>query len=253
MDLIGLAAIVGAAAWVPQIVRWVYKYISKPKLEILSAPIVAISYTAVGPIIQWATSISTQKQDALITKMVVRITHEKGENRLLAWSAINELFSEVSGLAGEHAQFRKPQSVLAIKATTETLTERTITFYDKDFYSSAEKEIAVAKQHYHYLKTQDGDASETLVKTKEFRQSLEFFSKDTFWREGKYRLDVSLFEKHLKTPHKQAFGVYVTKDHVEKLRNNLDAFDPYLRFEILGAELQPSWHWVYPAIISLDQ
>ncbi|MDX6404106.1 MAG: hypothetical protein QOH70_1561 [Blastocatellia bacterium] len=163
MDLLGLAAIIGAAAWVPQIGRWIYKYVSKPQLEILSAPSLALSYNTGGPMVEWTTSLSTQRQDALITKIMLRVTHEKGESRLLTWLKVSELFSEVTGLAGEHAEFRRPQSVLAIKVATETLTERTITFYDKDFYSGADESVAVVKDHYTYLKSQGGNAEGALV------------------------------------------------------------------------------------------
>lgn len=251
MDLIGIAAIIGAAAWVPQIGRWTYKYFSKPQLEVLSAPTLAIGYTAAGPMIEWATSISTQRRDAIITRVLLRVTHEKGENRLFIWSRVSELFSEVTGLAGEHAEFRRPQSVLAIKATTETLTERTVTFYDKEFYSGGEERLASARDHYAYLKSQDGDAGEGLLTAKEFKQSLDFFTRDLFWREGKYRFEVNVVEKHLKSPHQQLFGVHLTKDHIEKLRLNFDAFEPYLKVAILGADLKPNWQWVFPSIIPL--
>jgi hypothetical protein len=251
MDLVGLAAIIGAAAWLPQIGRWLYKYVSKPQLEILSAPSLAVSYTAGGPVVEWATSVSTQRQDALITKIILRVTHEKGESRMLTWSRVSELFSEVTGLAGEHAEFRRPQSVLAIKVATETLTERTITFYDKEFFFSADETVAAVKDQYNYLKSEGGDAEEAILKAKEFKQSLDFFTKEPFWREGKYKFDLYLFEKHLKKPYHQGFGVYVTKDHLERLRLNREAFDSYLKMTVLGQEVKPNWQWVFPTIIPL--
>lgn len=80
-----IAAYVGAAAWAPQIAKYLYQTYAKPKLKLISAPTVSIGYSSSGPIVNLTTSISADRKDAVIEKMTFSVVHEKGEERELTW------------------------------------------------------------------------------------------------------------------------------------------------------------------------
>src|SRR5438477_10578112 len=86
--LVGVGAALGTVGGIPQILKWV----AKPKLEVLSAPQMHLSFTAGGTAVWWAIAISAERQDALITKIELKVTHQRnGDTRLLAWGKLEEV------------------------------------------------------------------------------------------------------------------------------------------------------------------
>ena len=139
-----IVAIVGAAAWIPQIVQWIYKAIRKPTLEILSARAIRLAYTSFGPLLTLPLSISSQNRDVIVTQMNVLVRHQSQEERLLEWNWVTEPLMNIPIPTGENVAFNKTQSVLAIKAINETLTEKIITFADVRFASAAQEQFSFA-------------------------------------------------------------------------------------------------------------
>src|SRR3712207_214785 len=174
--LVGIAAVVGAAAWIPQILKW----IAKPKLEVLSAPEIQLSFMIGGATMMWPLAISSERQDALIIKIDLTVTHRNGDSRLLTWGKIEEvpLLIDVPE-SSTSIPYKKPSEVLAIKAATQSLSEVRIYFHDYEFGLEGRRKVEVAREHYNYLKGQSDDASTAMVQTKEFKQAVEFFLKDT--------------------------------------------------------------------------
>ena len=61
-----IIACLGAAAWIPQIITWGYKAITKPVLTITPDRTVSIGHTILGPIFNLRLSINVDKKDTLI-------------------------------------------------------------------------------------------------------------------------------------------------------------------------------------------
>src|SRR6267378_436482 len=85
-----IIAMIGAAAWAPQIFQWIREAIKKPKLELIPAPTILLGYTPAGPIIQLAAAISSENRDVIVTNMSIRVEHESREERLLKWVSVAE-------------------------------------------------------------------------------------------------------------------------------------------------------------------
>lgn len=96
-----IAAYIGALAWLPQIWSWIYGKVVKPKLRISCASTAEVGYSTLGPIVNVDVSISTENRDALIEKISLNITHEKGEVRTLTWKSLGETPQEVRSATGE--------------------------------------------------------------------------------------------------------------------------------------------------------
>lgn len=146
-----IIALVGAAAWAPQIIQWINEARKRPKLELIAAPTVILGYTPAGPVIQLAASISSQNGDVIVTEMIVRVQHESREKRLLKWTAVAETLASFNLPETQGLSMNKNQNVLAGKAVTETLTEKYLTFNDLHFHRQAQERINVAREHFNYL------------------------------------------------------------------------------------------------------
>jgi hypothetical protein len=170
------------------------KSVAKPKLKIVSAPTVEIGYSTFGPIVNLTAAISVECRDALIEKITLKATHEKGEERHLTWKWLNEKQHQIQSATGEMAEVSKNQPAVALKVSTLSLAEKIIGFQDLEFQAKAQALIATLVEHYNYLRGQSGNLIESLVKSKEFNQARDFFRSNMYWKEGRYTFEVSLQE-----------------------------------------------------------
>ncbi|MGO9270037.1 MAG: hypothetical protein ACLQOO_07265 [Terriglobia bacterium] len=254
-----IAAYIGAAAWVPQIVTWINGAVAKPKLRIISAPTVSIGFSNLGPTVNLTASISADRRDALIEELSLKATHEKGEVRVLKWKWLNEPQGqiEIPIPTAPLMQFSKQQPAIALKVTTSTLENKEIWFEDTEFGSRwADLTLRVMEQH-DYLKQQPGDATEAVLKSKEFLQARDFFNDSMYWKVGRYDFDISVLERRLRTPHTQRFKVILSKAEIENLRRNCANIEAQIRAEIQSKETQslnvvrPTYGEINPAVIAM--
>jgi len=241
--LVGVAAVVGAGAWIPHILKW----IAKPKLEVLSAPGLIIFYHVGGVAIQWPISIAVERQDALIMKAELLVTHQNGDSRKLFWGGIEEEFIQITipEMAGNPLKYTKPSQVFAVKAVTQSLTERIIRFHDEDFYLTGLDKTESLREYFTYLKEQDASAAESITTSREFKQTLEFYNKDLFWKEGIYDLILRLKIRGLKSLHEQKFKFTLSKEDTITLQENRNQFEPYLQNLLTGSKQVVNWRHVF--------
>jgi hypothetical protein len=248
-------AIVGAAAWLPQIGQWIYTLASKPKLKVLPAPTVSVGYNILGPIVNLMVSISAERRDAVIEKITLKVRHDKGEERHLTWKLLNETFSQIRTPTGESAEYIKDQPAIALKVSTLLLVEKTIGFQDFEFQAKAQELTGSIEEEHEFLKkrTQNGDVITQVLQTKAYATAQDFFKNYFYWREGKYTFLMHLHEVRRKKPHVEKFEVTLTKSDIERLRENFKNLEDYVRVQILSEEGNkevkfPSWNWTSPQI-----
>jgi hypothetical protein len=249
-----IVAIVGAAAWIPQIVQWIYRALRKPKLELISAPRLIVGYTSNGPFLQLTASVSSQNEDVIITKMNISVRHQSGEERWLLWSSVTESLANFQIPTGESMGMNKPQSVLAIKASTETLSERHIAFADLSFIAELQDKINVAREHFKYLSSEVNEPAEQVLHSKEFKEAQQFATQNIFWREGSYRLELKIHGRRLKTPHQEVFKVNLTRQDMDEIQKNLDLVNQDLKTQVAGApRTLVKWNFVNSFVIPLTE
>ena len=62
-------SILGALAWLPEIIKLIKNIINKPKISIISDKNLELGFTLYGPIINLGLAFSSERKDALITKI----------------------------------------------------------------------------------------------------------------------------------------------------------------------------------------
>jgi len=65
-------AILGAAAWIPHIIRLIIKIFSKPSLISINQKEIEIGFNTLGPIINFSLAFLAEKEKALIQKKILR-------------------------------------------------------------------------------------------------------------------------------------------------------------------------------------
>jgi hypothetical protein len=246
MDII---ALIGAAAWIPQIIEWLNKAFTKPKVEMLTSKTFQIGYSDYGPYVGWAAAFSADHQDALIKKIMLVARHEKGEERSFIWDRVRETFFQIE--AGKDVgTFSKPSEVLALKVPVETLTERIIAFNDPEFTAKLRDRLASVRDYYKYSQPEN-EQSEALMKAKEVVQAQEFFAGNMYWKEGSYTFEVEMQIVGRK-PQRQRFTGTFRREDIEKLQSNIPLFESHLRANTVDSQEPINWNHVLIPITPVD-
>ncbi len=256
MSATDIAAWIGGGGTLFQVAERLAKYFIKPTLNIISAPTVTVGYSDLGPVVFLTVSISAEKKDALIEKISLTATHEKGDSRMLTWTWLTETPFQVAVPTGETMDFQKSQAAVALKVSTLTLTEKVIWFQDKEWLKNHRQIYAKLTEQLNYLKDQAGNQPSSLPgsleRSREFKEELQFFRDNMYWREGQYTFRVSLKEISLGAPYTKRFSVSLLKAAVDVLRKNDRIFEQQLLSFAAGAGFKPVWNFAYPEIEALD-
>jgi hypothetical protein len=253
MNTTFIIAIIGAAAWLPQIISWLTNLIVKPKLRFVPEETSEIGYTFFGPIFNQSFAISTSNKDALIERVAIRIVHESGAKHEFWWKFLDERGPEITSLkTGERAEWRKNQPAIALKVSTLGLAEKKIGFQDLSYQG---KLIALLQKYQeiesHLEKTKPQTYLEQAVKSKEFLDLTEYIKSGFYWVEGKYDVYLFVYEASLKKAHMEHFKLELSKANIEQLEKNIKITQDHFRDLVLfkGKEKERpiySWRWVNP-------
>lgn len=247
-----IAAYLGAAAWVPQIITWIYKLFVKPKIRLVLGDSAEIGYSMFGPIVNMNCAISVEKRDALIRKMEIVLKHEKGNISLFSWSFLNETFSEITSVTGEKAEISKRQPAIALKVGTVALVEKFIGFQDFNFQERRGVPLDKLIEHGDHLKKiHPTTHSKETIDSKELADVIDFFKKNYSWQMGSYSGEVRIYLAEKKNPEKQNFSFSLSSSNIESLNQNMAEIERILRETIDPPEVPrkpDSYNWVHPKL-----
>ena len=253
MDSTFTIAVIGAAAWLPQIISWIANLIVRPKLQFVPEEISEIGYTSFGPIFNQSFAISTSNKDALIERITIALVHESGAKHEFWWKFLDERGPEITSLnTGERAEWRKNQPAIALKVSTLGLAEKKIGFQDLAYQG---KVMALLQKYQeiesHLEKTKPQDYLNEAVKSKEFLDLTEYIKSGFYWIEGKYDVYLYVYEASLKKPHIEHFKFELSKANIEQLEKNIKITQDHFRdlVSFKGKEKERpiySWRWINP-------
>lgn len=246
MDTSSIIAIIGALAWLPQIIQWISNYLKKPRLQVISATTCMLGLDMYGPTIHLTASVSSEKKDAIITRIEAILRHESGEERQFEWMSVSETQFNIQSLtSADQAMFVKNLKVLAIKAVQETLIERSIFFRDDLLAKKVVNKINSVKDNLKYLASSNSKPSNQIIKSKDYKELEHSLTENIFWREGNYTIDMSFEIKNVKSPHKQAFSFEVTRQDIEALKKNTDLIKRQVYQMITGESTDEEISWQF--------
>ncbi|HBZ35939.1 MAG TPA: hypothetical protein DEO33_05950 [Rikenellaceae bacterium] len=249
------AAIIGAAAWLPQIGYFVWHLVKKPRLRFSAETTIEIGFTSFGPIANPSFSISSTRKEALIENVNMAISHDDGDTHNFRWQMLDEKGFEGKSSKGETIEMRRSQSASALKIGTIGLIERKIAFQDIHFkieYSKllemliGREKILFEKDRPHY--------PENVFLLKEYDDLLSFLKKQFYWKEGKYTIALTVDEASSKKPHKEIFEFVLNKQNIDSLEMNIAMVQLYIDelFLLRAGRIQTltliNWNWVYTNI-----
>ncbi len=244
-----IAAYIGAAAWLPQIGAWIYRWFVRPSIRIVPNPYAEAGFTSYGPIFNLRMAFSVENKDIVIDGMSLVLRHEDGETRTLRWAGLGETFSEITDAAGNKQVVGRDQSPIAIKVGTQTLLEKFVRFQEPRYHESDRPLIQALVAHFNFLKqTKPQGYVAEVLSSKELFALLEARGKSFWWKPGRYDFEVQLTSPqkfHLVSPY---FHFELTTNDVERLKSNIITSEIDIK-NIISSNLpdfqvQPvNWNW----------
>lgn len=248
-----IVAYIGAAAWLPQIVFAIYKASIKPKVTIVPEKSVEIGYTTNGPIFNLRLAVSAAKKDTIIDHVGVSIQHQDGEVHDFTWAGMKETFSEIKDQSGNTQSIEREFSPIALVLNRLGLTERFFRFQDPIFHSESKALTRKATDHQAYLKSNNGDYHDDLLKSKELHEIFNFSKQYFYWKAGKYTVTFSVKSPNPIVFTETKYTFELNQHEIDDLVKNIEqikiAASNFIKSDI--EEFEPeevTWKWAGSAL-----
>ncbi len=248
-----IAAYVGAAAWLPQILVLIYRATIKPKVTVVPEKQAEIGYTTYGPIFNLRLAVSSANKDAIIDHVGASIHHEDGSVHEFTWAGMRETFSEIKDLSGNMQFVEREYSPIALVLNRDGVIERLFRFQDPSFHAKHKMLVRAVTDYQAYLKKTKTDYQQELLDSKPVHDLLEFYQQYFFWKPGKYTVTFSV-----KSPNRVIFTessyIFEFKPYeVEDLKKNLPLFKTVtvnlIKSDIAGHKPEEvKWSWISTAL-----
>ncbi|MCK4795531.1 MAG: hypothetical protein KAV87_68000 [Desulfobacteraceae bacterium] len=252
------AAILGALAWLPHLIKLIKEQVTRPKIRIITQRTAEIGYTPLGPILNLRIAFSLRHRDIVISSIKMRLKHESGEERVLSWQGIVQRLAQMSTPEVGLIPWEKEHSVLAIKLTEKEVEERLIRFQEDDYHTNkANYENKVAKK-LTYLKGRGEYDPDEFLQTEEMKDLVSFIKHWFNWKQGKYTVTFEIESPEAFDLKDNIYEFPLDPLDIELLEANkgliLFSYEDQLKFGKEGYQPQSiNWNWVNPVFKKVTQ
>jgi hypothetical protein len=246
MTATDLAAYIGAAAWLPQIMTWIYKAIARPQLRVVFPPQLQIGYSSAGPIANITVAVSTSRADSLIERVRLEVRHEKGDSRTLVWQWTQANAQQATSSDGTFTSIGGQNPAVALKIPKDGLVERLIGFQDAGFLAEFDGLALPCAEELTAQRAQgETDPFQRLKTSVSYARIKDFFANQGYWKEGSYRARIVIEDRRLRGMFSASFKFQLTKPQIDSLRGNMTQLDRALRIRFGEPYDQPPvWAWI---------
>lgn len=244
-----IAGYVGAAAWAPQIAQWIYARFVPPKATIIAEKRAQLGFTTYGCIFNVRLAMSTERKDTILDSVDVALRHQDGDEHQFAWAGHRETFSEITNNQGYRQVVERDQPAIALKLSTQLLTEKFVLFQEQQFHDQHNPAVGVAISHMvHLRRTNPSTGASEFFASKEYSALTNFYRSALWWRAGRYSVTFSVRSPKKVKLERAAYSFVLSQLDVDNLRGNLPIIDSDYRNRALvgteGYEASPiNWAW----------
>ncbi len=233
MDAMNVVAVVGAAAWTPQIIVWIYRFFTKPTLSIYVHEQPEIGYTSLGPIFNIRCALLSKHKDAVLNKFSVILTHDSGASCTLDWAGLSEDLGEIENPMGPPMSVKKTSLPLVVKVLHTGVAQVFVRFLREQFRVNLRKVSVPAIDRFNFLKMSGKLNTEkdidTLVSEQQFDDVMKVFESEFIWRGGKYTVTFEFGSPNKFKYKRNEYTFELKHEDIEELKKNLTS----IRLEVI--------------------
>lgn len=237
-------AILGALAWLPQIITLIKNIFIKPNLKIIPSNQLEIGFTSFGPIINTNIAIVAENKKALVDNIEIELTHESNEKQIFKWQWFEETLYVVD-LPDQSGTLptRKNQTAIALNITKDELIEKKIGFQQYKFKKKHKTLLQNAIEESLIFENAGKDIKE-LKATKNYNDLKKLYQDDFNWKVGRYSIKYKVFENSLKNPFVCEVFFKMTSLDINSLKLNIENCASEIERVLIDPDKQyPRWNW----------
>jgi hypothetical protein len=247
-----ILAVLGALAWLPQLVVFIKNLIIKPKIKIIPGNQLEIGFTTFGPIINTNLALVAENKKALIDNIEIELTHENNDTQRFKWKWIEETLHVVDlpDFKGS-LPTRKNQTAIALNIPKDDLIEKKIGFQQNTFQSEQNKIVQNTIEDAINLVKAEKPLVDLHI-SKNFNDLKNLFQNGFNWKVGKYSILFKIYENSRRNPFTKTITFKMTSLDINNLKTNIDKCLSELERTYINAKIEyPSWSWSYNIIDEL--
>jgi hypothetical protein len=253
MTIIEGAAVLGALAWLPHLIRLLKETVTRPEVRVIVPRTAEIGYTSLGPIVNLRIAFSVRRRDLVISSIRIRLKHESGEEKLLSWHGIVQRLAQFSPPETPPIPWEKEISVLAIKLTPREVEERFIRFQEDDYHTNKEAYEAKAAKKVSYLKGSNTYSADEFLQSEEMKDVYSFVKHWFNWKQGRYALTFEVDSPERFSLKDNRYEFSLNPLEVELLESNKAVielgYEDQVKFNTPDYKPHnPSWNWANPVL-----
>jgi hypothetical protein len=251
-------AVIGAAAWAPQILSWVCQFFTKPKITLYLHPATQIGYTTFGPIFNVSFALLSEKKDATLNNFSVSIKHENGASYTFNWDGLSEDLSEIQNPLGPTMSIKKTYLPLVVRVLHSGVAQVFVRFQYESFKAKFREKLQPAEETFQNMKNtgklkteQDID---TLTLRPEFLAIEKLIHSEFIWVAGKYTVVFNFQSPSRFRYKKNKYTFSLSQDDVDELRKNMNNIKLDITENAKSVALQDykakeiPWIWRFPEL-----
>ena len=250
MKLIDIIAILGALAWFPQIISWIYNWLKKPKVSIYHDGEAEVGYIKNGNVFNLRFSFLAREKHALIDDIELVLTDKDGAHHILKWMWYSETFYELQGPAG-NSTMAKQQNAIAINAFKDVLIEKFIGFQSVSFLEKR-KQLAYKLTTFIENQKMSGDVNADTIKcSHEYNELIRLYKSSLLWKSGEYSAVAKIHIADTNETIEHSFNFRLSDLEIDTLSKNVEFAKSIVDYEFVDSsqQLTGAWLWAKPTII----
>lgn len=253
MNWADIVAVVGAAAWVPQI----WRAFQRPKVTPIVGGQIEIGFSVLGPVFNPNIAFRTQRRSALVTGIEFRVRHERGQITHFRCVQLVEHGVHSESTTGERAFQQRQQDVVALVLMPTMIVERKTNSREVGCLNRLEPLNIALGRAIDRTRRPGTDWVSDLERSPEYAEIRRFLEQSFVWDPGEYTATCAATVAGRKQPFICAFSFVLGERAVTSLRANMELLQRAFHEELLPPEAKskeklPPYNWVYPYALTSE-
>lgn len=247
--LFKITAILGALAWLPQIIKWIIYWISKPKLKIIGDNEAQVGYIAFGPVLNINLSFISKHKSSLIENIELIVKDKSNSTYMLNWAWYGETYYELKSPYAS-ATMGKQQKAIAFVSYKDALIEKLVGFQSIEFREKKKTFINKINQLVDNQKYSGNINPNAIKQSNDYINLMRLYDDSLIWKKGEYNAICNVYISDRKSPFSYKFRFTLTETDISNLKNNIKLAKLLIEKTYFPDQekIEDNWLWSNPVV-----